>query len=75
MTELLNTPSFLKKQLNLVAAKSGRFVKDFLTLKRFSLPKMAPKKRYGLFASFVGSTAKNSKQVEVEWRYLKAQTR
>ena len=73
LTELLKTPSFLKKQLNLVVAKSGRFVKDFLTLKRFSLPKLAPKKRYGLFASFVGSTAKNSKQVEVEWHYLKAQ--
>lgn len=73
LSELLKTPSFLKKQLNLVAAKSGRFMKDFLTLKRFSMPKMAPKKRYGLFASFVGSTVKSSKQVEVEWHYLKAQ--
>jgi hypothetical protein len=68
---LLKTPSLFKKQLKMIGVKWKRSIEDTIKLKRMSLPKIIAKKRFGLFASFVGDTSKG--MIQVDWSYLRTQ--
>ena len=69
--ERLKTPSLFVKQLMLDLSKLGRSILDIIKLRNFSLPRIKPKIRYGLFVSFVQDSSKSL--INVDWRYLSQQ--